>query len=81
MNIGECEPGDNVILRGRYITTMFGGVVATITDTRRAPDLPQDNPAYPHGMVQVLLPQDVDWPTHLVWVGPEDLIPGGDHET
>ena len=51
----------------------LGGVTCMVLDTRPAPENPGDHPAYPYGMVQVRLPDSVEWGCREPWFGPEDL--------
>ena len=80
MNLADCTPGREVIIGMRFLWRNpdgswggLGGVTCTVLDTRPAPERPEDNPAYPHGMVRVLLPDGVEWSCRDPWIGPEDL--------
>lgn len=73
MQLADCTPGREVIIGMRLLWAGLGGVTCTVLDTRPAPGHPDDNPAYPHGMVQVLLPDGVQWDCRDPWIGPEDL--------
>ena len=75
MNIEECIPGREVVIGMKYLPIGLGGVLCTVLDTRTAPEQPEHNPSYPHGMVQVSLPDGVEWGCKEPWIGPEDLVP------
>jgi hypothetical protein len=72
MRLEDCTLGRRVQIGGRFLLTELNSL-ATIVDTRPAPANPEDNPAYPHGMVQVRLADRVSWPVREPWLGPEDL--------
>ena len=81
MNLEDCTPGTYVTIGGRFLLTELHSE-AVVLDTRPAPAKPADNPAYPHGMVQVQLADQVRWGCRQPWIGPEDLAgpwegPGG----
>lgn len=73
MQLADCTTGREVIIGMRFLWVGLGGVTCTVLDTRPAPEHPADNPAYPHGMVQVRLPDGVPWSCREPWIGPEDL--------
>jgi hypothetical protein len=77
MHLADCTPGREVIIGVKYLlnplTRPLGGVRCTVLDTRPAPARPGDNRAYPQGMVQVRLPEGVQWGCREPWFGPEDL--------
>lgn len=77
MNLLDCTAGREVVIWTRFLPgSGLGGVVCTVPDTRLVPDNPGDNPVYPHGMVQVRLPDGVQWSCRELWIGPEYLYPG-----
>jgi hypothetical protein len=73
MRLADCTPGLEVIIGMKFLPLGLGGVTCTVLDTRPPPASPEDNPAYPHGMVQVALPEGVEWSCREPWIGPEDL--------
>ena len=75
MTVEECTPGRDVVIGMKYFGIGLGGVLCVVLDTRPAPDRPEDNEAYPQGMVQVSLPDGVEWGCREPWIGPEDLVP------
>lgn len=73
MKLSECKPGDSVVIGGRYLMTELHCTAVII---RVVP--PTDNgfdTAYPHGMVQVQLPEHCTWAYPRPFIGPEDLAP------
>lgn len=74
MNLEDCKPGMRVEIGGRFLLTELN-VHATVIDTRPAPHRPEDNPAYPNGMVQLRLDDTVRWSCREPWFGPEDIAP------
>lgn len=56
----------------RYLNTGLAGVTCTVLDTRPPPEGPGPH-TYPCGMVQVRLPDSVQWGCREPWIGPEDL--------
>lgn len=72
MNLKDCKPGMRVQVGGRFLLTELS-VLATVIDTRPAPQQPEDNPAYPNGMVQLRFDESTRWPWREPWIGPEDL--------
>jgi hypothetical protein len=74
VNLADCTPGREVVIGAWFLPgSGLGGAVCTVLDTRLAPAKPADNPAYPHGMVQVRLPDSAEWGCREPWIGPEDL--------
>ena len=73
MLLADCTPGREVIIGMKFLFLGLGGVTCTVLDTRPPPARPGDNPAYPHGMVQVRLPDGAQWGCREPWFGPEDL--------
>ena len=78
MRLSDCTPGREVIIGMKYLFLPgggfgLGGVACTVLDTRPPPAQPEDNPAYPYGMVQVRLPDSAEWGCREPWIGPEDL--------
>jgi hypothetical protein len=75
----DCAPGAKVIIGGKYlhlataadpVGPLFGvtGTVVAVADRYCGED-------YPHGMVQVDLPEGTRWGASRVSIGPEDLSP------
>ena len=73
MKLEDCTPGLKVIIGVRFWECGLGGLECEVLDTRPAPEDTEDNPAYPHGMVQVRLPERAQWECREPWIGPEDL--------
>jgi len=72
VRLEDCTPGRRVAIAGRFLLTQLNSI-ATVIETRPAPARPEDNPAYPHGMVRVQLADGVPWGDRQPWIGPEDL--------
>jgi hypothetical protein len=73
MRLEDCTPGQELIIGVRYWALGLGGYPCTVLDTRPAPARPEDNELYPNGMVQVRLPDCVEWPCREPWFDPSDL--------
>lgn len=74
MKAEDCLIGQKVYICGKYLLTQLNSV-ATVLDIRLPYWKPEENPAYPYGMIQLQLADDVVWGCREPWFGPEDLVP------
>jgi hypothetical protein len=79
MTADDCIPGTCVVIGGKYLglgtpDNPIGPLFGVTAVVKAATPRPCGD-AYPHGMVSLELPEDCQWPTRTIYVGPEDLAP------